>query len=30
MDIGEIGWADVDWIGLHLNKKRWRSFVNAV
>jgi hypothetical protein len=30
MDLAEIGWGDVDWIGLAQDKERWRAFVNAV
>jgi hypothetical protein len=30
MDISEIGWDDVDWIGLAQNRYRWRALVNAV
>jgi hypothetical protein len=30
MDLGEVGWGDVDWIGLHQDRDRWRALVNAV
>jgi hypothetical protein len=30
MDLGEIGWGDVDWIGLAKDKNRWRALVNSV
>jgi hypothetical protein len=30
MDLGEIGWGDVDWIGLAQDRIRWRALVNAV
>jgi hypothetical protein len=30
MDIGEVGWGDVDWIGLVQDKNRWRALVNSV
>jgi hypothetical protein len=30
MDIGEIGWGGMDWIGPAQDKKQWRAFVNAV
>jgi hypothetical protein len=30
MDLGEIGWSDVDWIGLAQNKDKWRALVDAV
>jgi hypothetical protein len=30
MDRGEVGWGDVDWIGLTQNRNRWRALVNSV
>jgi hypothetical protein len=30
MDLGEVGWGDVDWIGLAQDKNRWRAVVNSV
>jgi hypothetical protein len=30
MDLLERGWCVVDWIGLALDRYRWRAFVNAV
>jgi hypothetical protein len=30
MDLGEVGWGDVDWIGLAQDRKRWRAVVNSV
>jgi hypothetical protein len=30
MDLGEVGWGDVDWIGLALNRNRWRALVNSL
>jgi hypothetical protein len=30
MDLGEVGWNDVDWIGLAQDRNRWRALVNAV
>jgi hypothetical protein len=30
MDIGEVGWSDVDWIGLAQDRNRWRALVNSV
>jgi hypothetical protein len=30
MDLGEVGWGDVDWIGLAQERKRWRALVNSV
>jgi hypothetical protein len=30
MDLGEVGWGDVDWIGLAQDKDKWRALVNAV
>jgi hypothetical protein len=29
-DLGEVGWDDVDWIGLAQDGNRWRALVNAV
>jgi hypothetical protein len=30
MDLGEVGWGDVDWIGLAQDKNRWRALVNVL
>jgi hypothetical protein len=30
MDLGEMGWSDVDWIGLAQDRNRWRALVNSV
>jgi hypothetical protein len=30
MDLVEIGWSGVDWIGLAQDRYSWRAFVNAV
>jgi hypothetical protein len=30
MDLGEIGFGDVDWIHLAQDRDRWRAFVNTV
>jgi hypothetical protein len=30
MDLGELGWSDVEWIGLSQNSNRWRALVNSV
>jgi hypothetical protein len=30
MDLGEVGWGDVDWIGLAKDRNRWRARVNLV
>jgi hypothetical protein len=30
MDFGEVGWSDVDWIGLAQERNRWRALVNSV
>jgi hypothetical protein len=30
MDLGEVGWDDVDWIGLAEDRNRWRVPVNSV
>jgi hypothetical protein len=28
--VGEVGWGDVDWIGLAKDRNRWRAVVNSV
>jgi hypothetical protein len=30
MDLVEVGWGDVDWIGLAKDRNRWRVIVNSV
>jgi hypothetical protein len=30
MDLGEVEWGDVDWIGLAQDRSRWRALVNSV
>jgi hypothetical protein len=30
MVLGEVGWGDVDWIGLAKDRNRWRALVNLV
>jgi hypothetical protein len=30
MDLGEVGWGDVDSIGLAEDRDRWRTLVNSV
>jgi hypothetical protein len=30
MDLGEVGWGDVDWIGVAKDRNRWRAPVNWV
>jgi hypothetical protein len=30
MDLAEVGWGDVDWIGLAQDRGRWRALVNSV
>jgi hypothetical protein len=30
IDFGEVGWGDVDWIGLAKDRNRWRALVNSV
>jgi hypothetical protein len=30
MDLGEIGWGDVDWIGLAQDRDKRRALVNEV
>jgi hypothetical protein len=28
--VGEMGWGDVDWIGLAQDRDRWRALVKSV
>jgi hypothetical protein len=30
MDLVEVKWGDVDWIGLSQDRDRWRALVNSV
>jgi hypothetical protein len=30
IDLGEVGWDGVDWIGLAQNRNMWRALVNSV
>jgi hypothetical protein len=30
MDLGDMGWDDVDWVGLAQEMNRWRALVNSV
>jgi hypothetical protein len=30
IDLREIGWGGVDWIGLAQDRDQWRALVNAV
>jgi hypothetical protein len=30
MDLGEVGWGDVDWIDLVQDRNRWRAVVSSV
>jgi hypothetical protein len=30
MDLGEVGWSDVNCIGLAQDRNRWRVVVNSV
>jgi hypothetical protein len=30
MDLGEVGWGDVDWIGLAEDRNRWSAVVISV
>jgi hypothetical protein len=30
MDLGEVEWVNVDWIGLAKDRNRWRALVNSV
>jgi hypothetical protein len=29
MNLGEIGWGGMDWIGLAQDKDQWRALVNT-
>jgi hypothetical protein len=30
MNLGEVGWGGVDWIGLAQDRHKWRALVNAI
>jgi hypothetical protein len=30
MDLGEIGWGGVDWIGVAQDRDKWRALLNDV
>jgi hypothetical protein len=30
MDLGEIGWGDVNWIGVAQDRDKWRALLNLV
>jgi hypothetical protein len=30
MDLGEVGWGDVNWIDLAQDRNRWGALVNSV
>jgi hypothetical protein len=30
MDLGEVGWEDVNWIGLAQDRNRWRALMILV
>jgi hypothetical protein len=30
MHLGEMGWGDVDWIGVVQDRNRWRALVDSV
>jgi hypothetical protein len=30
MDLSEIGWGGVDWVGLAQERDKWRALVNVV
>jgi hypothetical protein len=30
LDLGEVGWRGVDWIGLAQDMNKWRALVNSV
>jgi hypothetical protein len=29
-ELGEVGWGDVNWIGLAKDRNKWRALVNSV
>jgi hypothetical protein len=30
IDLGEVGWGDVNWIGQAQDRNKWKALVNAV
>jgi hypothetical protein len=30
IDLVDVGWGDVDWIGLAQDRGRWRALVNSI
>jgi hypothetical protein len=30
MDLQEVGWEGIDWIGLVQDRDKWRAFVNMI
>jgi hypothetical protein len=30
MDVGEVGWGDVDWIDVAQDRDKWRALVSSV
>jgi hypothetical protein len=30
MELGEVGWGDVDWIGLAQDKNKWRALMKGL
>jgi hypothetical protein len=30
MDLGDVGWNELDWIYLAKHRDQWRAFVNTV
>jgi hypothetical protein len=30
LDLGEVEWGDVDWIGLAKDRNRWRAVANSI
>jgi hypothetical protein len=30
MELGEVGWGDVDWICLAQDRNMWRALVNSI
>jgi hypothetical protein len=30
MDLVDVGWGDVDWVGVAQDRDRWRALLNSV
>jgi hypothetical protein len=30
IDLGEVEWGDVDWIGLAKDRNKWRAVMNSI